>query len=143
MESERQHQHALILILARDLVSRLAIPAFVVDADGTLAYFNEAAEPVLGRTYAEAGELKAGEWATEWDPRDEIGDPIPLEELPLGIAFAQGRPAHLPMRITGGDGQVRDIEVTAFPLVAGPERHLGAIAVFWERGEAYPRDLPG
>jgi hypothetical protein len=37
------------MILARDLTSRLATPAFVVDADGTLAYFNEAAEPVLGR----------------------------------------------------------------------------------------------
>lgn len=42
-------QRNLVMILARDLTSRLATPAFVVDADGTLAYFNEAAEPVLGR----------------------------------------------------------------------------------------------
>jgi len=50
-------QRELILILARDLTSRLATAAFVVDADGTLAYFNEAAEPVLGASYAETGEL--------------------------------------------------------------------------------------
>jgi hypothetical protein len=123
----------LILILARDLTSRLATPAFVVDAAGTLAYFNEAAEPVLGASYAEAGELPAGGWATEWDPRDLDGTPVPLEDLPLGIAFREGRPAHKPLRIYGADGVTRDIEVTAFPLSARPDEILGAIAVFWER----------
>jgi PAS domain-containing protein len=131
--SDGSTQRNLILILARDLTSRLATPAFVVDADGTLAYFNEAAEPVLGRTYAEAGELAAGAWAAEWHPTDPDGRAIPLEELPLGIAFREGRPAHRPMRITGGDGVVRDIEVTAFPLCPRPDLILGAIAVFWER----------
>jgi PAS domain-containing protein len=125
-------QRELILILARDLTSRLATPAFVVDQKGTLVYFNEAAEPVLGRTYAEAGELGAGEWATDWDPMDADGRPIPLEELPLGIAFREGRPAHRAMRIMGGDGVARDIEVTAFPLCARADLILGAIAVFWE-----------
>ena len=123
----------LILILARDLTSRLVTPAFVVDAAGTLAYFNEAAEPVLGASYAEAGELPAGGWATEWDPRDLDGTPVPLEDLPLGIAFREGRPAHLPLCIQGGDGIERTIEVTAFPLCARPDQILGAIAVFWER----------
>ena len=81
----------------------------------------------------QVGLLRAGGWASEWDPRDEQGDPIPLEELPLGIAFREGRPAHRAMRIAGGDGVARDIEVTAFPLCAQPELILGAIAVFWER----------
>jgi PAS domain-containing protein len=121
------------LILARDLTSRLATPAFVVDATGTHAYFNEAAEPVLGATYAESGELPAGGWASEWDPRDLDGTPVPLEELPLGIAFREGRPAHRPLRIRGVDGVTREIEVTAFPLCARPDEILGAIAVFWER----------
>jgi PAS domain-containing protein len=126
-------QRDLIMILARDLTSRLATPAFVVDAAGTLAYFNEAAEPVLGATYAESGELPAGGWASEWDPRDLDGTPVPLEELPLGIAFREGRPAHRPLRIRGVDGVTREIEVTAFPLCARPDEILGAIAVFWER----------
>ncbi|HUL85926.1 MAG TPA: PAS domain-containing protein [Actinomycetota bacterium] len=131
--ADRTAQRELVLILARDLTSRLATPAFVVDEEGTLAYFNEAAEPVLGRSYAEAGELRAGEWASEWDPRDAEGNRLPLEDLPLGVAFREGRPAHLPMTITGGDGVVRDIEVTAFPLCAQADLVLGAIAVFWER----------
>ena len=126
-------QRNLVMILARDLTSRLAMPAFVVDADGTLAYFNEAAEPVLGRTYAEAGELRAGEWATEWKPTDLDGTPVPLEELPLGIAFREGRAAHRPIRITGGDGVEREIEVTAFPLCTQRDEIRGAVALFWER----------
>ena len=127
-------QRDLILILARDLTSRLATPAFVVDDEGTLVYFNEAAEPVLGVTYAESGELRAGDWATGWSPTDPHDRPIPLEELPLGIAFREGRPAHCAMHITGGDGVGRDIEVTAFPLKTRPDVTVGAIAVFWERG---------
>src|SRR3954447_13198603 len=131
--ADDSRQRDLIMILARDLTSRLATPAFVVDADGTLAYFNEAAEPVLGARYAETGELPAGGWAAEWNPRDTSGAPVPLEQLPLGIAFREGRPAHLPLRIMGGDGIERDIEVTAFPLCARADEILGAIAIFWER----------
>jgi PAS domain-containing protein len=126
-------QRNLILILARDLASRLATPVFVVDHEGTLVYFNEAAEPVLGRTYAESGELRAGEWATEWHPTDDDGRPIPLEELPLGVAFREARASHRAIRITGGDHVVRAIEVTAFPLLIAEEEIVGAIAVFWER----------
>jgi len=131
--SDASTQRNLVMILARDLTSRLVMPAFVVDADGTLAYFNEAAEPVLGRTYAEAGELRAGEWATEWKPTDLDGMPLSLEELPLGMAFREGRPAHRAIRITGGDGVDREIEVTAFPLSPRGDQILGAVALFWER----------
>ena len=131
--AEERRQQDLIMILARDLTSRLATPTFVVDAEGTLVYFNEAAEPVLGRSYARSGELRAGVWANEWDPKDADGRGIPLDELPLGIAFREGRAAHRAMRIMGGDGVARDIEVTAFPLRARPDLTVGAIAVFWGR----------
>jgi PAS domain-containing protein len=134
--SDDSTQRNLILILARDLTSRLANPAVVIDAEGNLVYFNEAAEPVLGRTYAEAGELRAGEWATEWDPRDPDGNPVPLEELPLGVAFREGRPTHRALTITGGDGVVRDIESTAIPLCPREGLILGAVALFWERRPA-------
>ena len=126
-------QRNLILILARDLASRLATPVFVVDHEGTLVYFNEAAEPVLGRTYAESGELRAGEWATEWHPTDDEGRPIPLEDLPLGVAFREARASHRALHIIGGDQVARAIEVTAFPLLIAEDEIVGAIAVFWER----------
>jgi PAS domain-containing protein len=126
-------QRNLILILARDLASRLATAVFVVDHEGTLVYFNEAAEPVLGRTYAESGELRAGEWATEWSPTDDEGRPIPLEDLPLGVAFREGKASHRAFRIIGGDHVARAIEVTAVPLLIAEDEIVGAISVFWER----------
>ena len=44
-------------------------------------------------------------------------------------------PAHRSFWIRGLDGQLRKIEVTAFPLVGQAERFLGAIAIFWEPRE--------
>jgi hypothetical protein len=36
------------------------------------------------------------------------------------------------MRIQGLDGIWRMIEVTAFPIIGQGDRHLGAVAIFWE-----------
>jgi PAS domain-containing protein len=129
---DRGRQWNLVLILARDLVSRLTTAAFVVDAEGTLIFFNEAAEPLLGRTYAEAGELRAGEWAAEWNPTDAEGRSIPLGELPLGIAFGDRREAHRSFRIMRPDGAAKDIAVTALPLFERADELVGAVALFWE-----------
>jgi PAS domain-containing protein len=121
------HEHDLVLILARGLASSIATPMFLVDPGGTLVYFNEPAEVILGTTYADAGEMPAEEWGSEFKPHDlETG-----EELPL----AERRPAHRTMGITGGDGVRRTIAVTAFPLWARTDEFVGAAAIFWEAKE--------
>src|SRR5438270_1634198 len=124
--AEAHPQRNLILILARDLASRLATPVFVVDHEGTLLYFNEAAEPVLGQSYAEAGEMRGEEWAKMFSPRDDDGTPIPLEELPLGIATLEHRPAHRSISIHAADGVERRLAITAFPLFAHRDEFVGA-----------------
>jgi PAS domain-containing protein len=124
-------QRSLVLILARDFASRLATAVFLVDADGTVVYFNEAAERLLGRTFVEGRGMGADEWSTVFSPVDEHGAPIGLEELPLGIAISQRVPAHRHLGIRGMDGVEREIEVTAFPLFAHTDQFLGAIAFFW------------
>jgi PAS domain-containing protein len=123
---------SLVLILAKDLASRLATPVFVVDHEGTLLYFNEAAEPVLGHPYAETGEMRGEEWAKMFEPRDLDGNLIPLQELPLGIAVFTHKPAHRNLTIRAGDGEQRHLAVTAFPLFAHKDEFVGAVAVFWE-----------
>ena len=50
---------SLILILAREFASKLATATFISDAAGRLVYYNEPAERILGRTFAEAGEMPA------------------------------------------------------------------------------------
>jgi PAS domain-containing protein len=133
-ERAAPRQHHIALILARDLAATLATPIFVVDERGDLVYYNEAAEGVLGRPYAEV-QMSADEWATAFRPVDEDGRPLPLEELPLGIAFLRGRPAHRTLTIEAEDGVRRDIEVTAFPLFDRPGEPVGGVAIFWEREE--------
>jgi PAS domain-containing protein len=54
----------LLLILARNLVTNLALPALLTDADARLIFFNEAAALILGQRFEEVGRLRRDEWAT-------------------------------------------------------------------------------
>jgi PAS domain-containing protein len=123
---------SLVLILARDLASRLATPAFLVDAEDTIVYFNEAAEGVLGKTFAEVGEIPTKELAAAVSPIDERGAPIPPEGLPLTVTLAKRRPFHSRITIRGADEIDRTLSVTALPLTTHLDELEGAIALFWE-----------
>jgi PAS domain-containing protein len=125
-------QRNLVLILARDFASRLATAVFLVDAQGTLIYYNESAEGVLGRPYVEGQSMDATEWSTAFKPMDEDGNPLPLEGMPLGVAISRREPAHRSFWIEGQDAVRRRIEVTAFPLFAHADDMVGAVAIFWE-----------
>jgi PAS domain S-box-containing protein len=127
-------EHSLVLILARGLASSIATPMFLVDTEGTLVYYNEAAEQVLGQTYAEAGEMSPEEWGTAFAPQDpETGDKLDPQALPLTVALSERRPAHRRMAITGIDGERRLINVTAFPFFARTDEFVGAVAIFWQQ----------
>ena len=126
-------QKEIELILARQLASYLVMPIFIVDPKGTLIYYNEPAEGILGRHFEETGEMPVEEWSTLFKPTDENDKPLAPEALPLVIALTQHRPAHRDMWIEGLDGVRRLIEVTAFPLNGQAERYLGALAIFWEK----------
>ena len=47
-------QHAIELILMRQLAGGLATPVFLVDPDGDLLFYNEPAEAILGCRYGTA-----------------------------------------------------------------------------------------
>lgn len=128
-------QRNIVLILARDFASRLATAVFLVDEEGDVIYFNEAAEQLLGQRFIEGEELRADQWSTAFSPTDESGKPLPLEEQALGAAITRQEPAHQSMSIEGADGASHRIEVTAFPLFAHEGELVGALAIFWERSE--------
>src|SRR5437899_9974994 len=81
-------------ILLRQLADCLAMPVFLVDTEGTLMFYNEPAEAILGRRFEEAGELTSAEWASAFQPTDHEGRVLPPEELPLVVALEKRRPAH-------------------------------------------------
>ncbi len=124
-------QQEIEVILMRQLASYLAMPVFLVDAEGNLLFYNEPAEALLGRRFDEAGEMSKEVWSTAFSARDEDGSPLPPEVLPLMVALRDHVPAHRTLRITGLDGVSRRIEVTALPLEGQGGRHLGAVAIFW------------
>ena len=125
-------QKPIELILMRQLASSLVMPIFLVDTSGTLVYFNEAAEQILGARFDETGEMPRSEWTTRWAPSDADGTPLLPESQPLTIALEQSRPAHGELWIRGIDGRRRRIHATAIPLVTVSNRLLGAAAIFWE-----------
>jgi PAS domain-containing protein len=132
MASVRRRPKDLVLILAREFASKLAFPVLITDADGSLVYFNEPAERLLGRTFAETGEMRATEWETLFATEELDGSPLPLSGLPAGIALLERRPAHHSFAIRGLDGVRREISVTALPLLASATRLVGVVAVFWQ-----------
>ena len=121
-----------MLILARDVAARLATPMFVVDAAGTLVFYNEAAEQILGRSFADIGEVSAEEWAEMFGPfQDDEGHQLSRRELPIGVALLEARPVHRSLGMTGADGVEHRLAVTAIPLNTHPDEVVGAVALFW------------
>jgi PAS domain-containing protein len=125
-------QKNLALILARQFAATLAMPMFVVDADGRLVFYNEPAEELIGQTFAEMGEISARQWTSLLSPETLDGEPIGFEQRPTGIAFLERRPAHDRFAITGFDGRRRDISATTLPLFTAEDQFLGVVAIFWE-----------
>ncbi len=123
-------QRPLELILARNLMSALSTPAFLVDEGGLLVFYNEAAGMLLGKRFEELGAVGPQEWGSLFGPFDEQGEPIPYDELPLVTAVRAGRPAHAELTLRSTDGTRHDVEVSAFPIQT-PHGSQGAIAVFW------------
>ena len=108
------------------------MPMLVVDAEGNVVFFNEPAEGVLGASYAEAGAMHATEWESLFQIEDLEGNPIPLEQMPGGIALVEQRPAHRVVRLTGRDDVKRTVAATGFPLFARADEFVGAVAIFWQ-----------
>ena len=124
-------QKPIELILMRQLASSLAMPTFLVDHEGTLVFYNEPAEQLLGMRFDETGEMPAGEWATLWNPTERDGSALAPARLPLMIAVAERRPAHGEFWIRGLDGGTRrHLQATAIPLMRRGNEILGALAIF-------------
>jgi PAS domain-containing protein len=123
---------SLPLILARELASNLATPMFLLNQDGMLVYFNDAAEQIIGKPFAEVGVIDAMEFGALLDLTEADGTPVSRGDAPSGVAFFQRRPSHQVLLATGFDGVRRTVQATAYPLFgAGDELH-GVVTVFWE-----------
>jgi PAS domain-containing protein len=126
---ERRSKH-LVLILAREFASNLATPTAIADEEGRLVFYNEAAEDVVGRPFADSGEMDMDEWTASFSPRRD-GEMLPPGKRPVRIAYDERRASHERFRITSRDGHERDVAVTAFPLFAHADEFVGVVTIFW------------
>ena len=121
------------LILMRQLASGLAVPTLIADEAGDWLFFNEPAEQLLGQRFDELGSMGTEEGNRVFHIRDERGEDLPDEQVPLTVAMRELRPVHRRAWIRGLDGQDRQIEITAYPLVGAGGHLIGGVAMFWER----------
>jgi PAS domain-containing protein len=133
---EQIAQKSLPLILAREFAANLATPMVLMDERGSLVFFNEPAEQIIGQTHAEVGELGPDEWGRLFKVERIDGTPIQVEKTPAGVTLAERRPAHDTLAFTTIDGIRHEIAVTAFPLLGREEELVGVVSVFWENPDA-------
>jgi PAS domain-containing protein len=123
-------QKPLELILARNFLTSLSTPAFLVDESGALVFYNEAAGAMLGISFEEQSHMSADEWSHAVGPFDADGEAIPIEEIPTTKALRQGRPAHGDFTVRSVTGEEHRIESTALPIQAEGNQE-GAMIFFW------------
>jgi PAS domain-containing protein len=120
------------VILARQLASSLAMPILVVDTEGTLIFYNEPAEEILGQRFEETGEIAADTWSTLFALADEERKPIAQESRPMMLALSERRPFSRTVWMQCGHRDWKHMNITAFPLVGEERQFLGAQMIFWE-----------
>lgn len=131
MPVQVRRQKSLALIRAREVATNLSVPIVVFDPEGTIVFYNEAAEAIIGATFAEAGELSPADWVKLFVPERPDGTAIPLQELPAGVALTHRKPSHQTLRFTDVDGVRHTISVTSFPLMGREQELYGAFTIFW------------
>jgi len=122
------------MILARQLADSLGLPILLVDTDGTLVFYNEPAEKIVGRRFQETGALSTKEWLEVFLITDGKGHPLKPEERPLMRTLTQREPSQSDLWIRGWDQVEHCIHTTTLPLIGRGGRFLGAMAIFWEAG---------
>jgi PAS domain-containing protein len=127
-------QRPIELILARNFLSSVSTPAFLVDAAGEIVFYNEGAGHLLGQRFEEAGRMPAEQWTARFGPLGDDGQPIPFDRLPLTVALRKNSPSHAFMTIRTRDGAPRRIEASAMPIL-GTGGFQGALVIFWPASE--------
>jgi PAS domain S-box-containing protein len=124
----------LEMILLRQVADHLATAVVLADAQGTLVFYNEAAERLMGGRFDELGEIPRPQWERAIEGVDEHGDPVPARDVPLAIALDRRQPAQLEYEAARADGSRRRMRSTAVPLIGQQDRFIGAIAFFCSEG---------
>lgn len=134
-------QKPLELILARNLLTSLSTPAFLVSREGAMLFYNEAAGALLGVPFEDVGQLDPETWMGSFGPFDGDGNAMALDELPLTKALRDGRPSHSRFTIRSSRGTTHEIAASGMPIVSSEHGASGAIIFFWPVDDEAAREV--
>ncbi len=129
-------QKPLELILARNLLSSISTPAFLVSENGDLLFYNEAAGALLGRSFEETGAMAPQAWTSAFGPFDADEQRDVVRRDPRDGGAARESPLPRPIPDQRRRRQSQDIEASAIPIV-GSGGQSGAMVFFWPVTDEY------
>lgn len=124
--------YGIEIILNRQLADCLSVPVFITDTVGNLIFYNGPAENILGTRYEETGEMNVETWGTIFKQKDDDGNLLPPESLPLVRTLRDKYPYHKTFWIESMNGKSERISVTSYPIIGRSGDFVGAVAIFWE-----------
>jgi PAS domain-containing protein len=123
------------IILNRQLADCLDIPVFITDTVGNLLFYNEPAEDILGKRYQDTGEMPVEVWGTIFKSKDEDGNLLQPEDLPLVKTLLNQLPYFKTFWIESLQGKAEKISVSSYPIIGRAGIFHGAVAIFWRPSE--------
>ena len=127
-------QKPLELILARNFLTSLSTPAFLVDESGALIFYNEAAGALLGISFEESGAWRQRTGARRSVPSTRAGAAAD-RGTPITKALRRGKPAHGTLHDPLDEGRRLRNRGDRLPIVAEGGQE-GAMIFFWTRGNS-------
>ena len=127
----------------RDWLDALPVAVYVTDAEGRIAFYNQASVELWGRH----PEIGKSTWCGSWQLFRTDGSPLPHDECPMAVALKQRRP------IKGADALLERPDGTRVrfrayptPLMDETGRMVGALNTLiditeYERGEEIRQQL--
>jgi hypothetical protein len=121
--------HPIELILAKQWAGLLATPVLLLDGKGTLLYYNEPAEILLGRSFGVTGPMLRDEWSATFQFEDLEGQDLDPDRTPLGSALDGGQADQCTMLVRGISGALTKIRLTTVPIQGAGDERLGVLAL--------------
>ena len=127
---------SLVLIRAKHLAESVTTPMLIIDAHGTIVFYNEAAGVLFDVPFNDVGQLTANEWQTRFNVRDRRDNAFPLDTMPGWIELQKQRVDKIGhVRLTTLGGEDRFLAAVAFPLFTSQQQFDGGLVLFWEEDE--------
>ena len=123
---------SLVLIRAKHLAESVTTPMLIIDANGTIVFYNEAAGVLFEIPFNDVGQLTANEWQTRFNVRDRHDNVFPLDAMPGWVKLQKERVDIGHVRLTTIEGNDKFLGACAFPLFTSQQQFDGGLVLFWE-----------